>query len=1026
MPPSPKPWTLAALGAAAAIIGVSIIYLRKRRAQAGNKPLKEIKRSDYTEPEWLVPKQSLVIQLDEPAASAARGKALTVIKATLELRLAAGSTPVDLVLNMEDCLELVSVLVDGKPLTSGKGFALSGYDETLTIRASALRKSCTLTTTVVTDPSQNLELQGLYKSSGVFCTQMEAEGFRRMTPSLDRPDVLSIYQVRLEADAQACPVLLSNGDRVDGGELDGGKRHFAAFHDPHPKPCYLFAAVAGDLGSISGKFTTASGKPVDIRIFTEHASVPQLPFAMKCIQKAMRWDEVQFGREYDLTTFNIVAVADFNMGAMENKGLNVFNSKCVLATPESATDAAMRRVEGIIAHEYFHNWTGNRVTCRDWFQLTLKEGLTVYRDIRFTSDQSDVTVKRIEDVKTMRQMQFPEDAGPMAHPIRPEAYIKMDNFYTRTVYRKGSEIIRMYETLLGRQGFRKGMDLYFERHDGAAVTCDDFRKAMADANESAEIRSEAFGRWYSQAGTPSLRVVSAMLAPGGKTYELTLEQATGPTPGQATKQPLLMPVAVGLISSTGRALSLRIAGQTADKFHETIVLRFASERQTFSLEVNGTGSRIESALGIGRGSASQPQPTLSILRGWSAPVKLVYDAQTAEGEGLRPHLRPPRIGCPHLSSPFPQPCLTRTRSRPLTPAHTRSPRHSRLLAPARTLPLPRARGADLAVLMAHDTDGFNRFEAAARFATRCLVSAAEALRSGKPPSQVEFDGRFVAAWGQIFDDVDGLKPLAADAPFHLLSQMLKLPAEVEVLNELEVYDAHAVATARRLLAKALAESRKDALLPLYAKIRVPPSTPHALTKNQEGRRALTATLLSYVAALETEAGYAAIAAHFNEASNMTDASAALLVLASCYCPQRQVALGFYESKWKSHREAIDTWFIAQATSGLPGAAERLKGLMAHECFSLSNPNKVRAVIGMLGLSAPSVLFSVDVLRLVGDVILQVDALNGNLAASLCKMLQMWRKLPEPLRAEARGVLERVQARKGCSKNAGEVAATALR
>jgi aminopeptidase N len=423
-------------------VGVAaIVYLlhRSRTKQAPKKQLKEIRRLDYRPSAFSITEVDLVVRLDDPELSQALGQGtVTAIETVLEMT-APSSGSEDLVLNAEE-LHVVEVAVSASPKLSGwtlleadKDFVYDAEAETLTVARKRLGSgSFALRTVVTVKPETNLELQGLYKSSGIFCTQMEAEGYRRMAPHLDRPDVLCTYRVRIEADKAACPVLLSNGNRVGEGPLPGG-RHYATYFDPFPKPSYLVALVAGNLGCLKGGFQTMSGKTVEICIYTEPEFVDQLGFAMQSIQKAMEWDEVQFGREYDLDVFNIVAVADFNMGAMENKSLNVFNSKCVLALPTSATDATMRRVEGIIAHEYFHNWTGNRVTCRDWFQLTLKEGLTVYRDTRFTSDTSDPTVKRIGDVKTMRQMQFPEDAGPMAHPIRPEAYVKMDNFYTRTV-----------------------------------------------------------------------------------------------------------------------------------------------------------------------------------------------------------------------------------------------------------------------------------------------------------------------------------------------------------------------------------------------------------------------------------------------------------------------------------------------------------------------------------------------------------------------------------------------------------------
>ncbi|HJW28238.1 MAG TPA: aminopeptidase N, partial [Saprospiraceae bacterium] len=391
-------------------------------------------------------------------------------------------------------------------------------------------------------PQENTSLEGLYQSSGNFCTQCEAEGFRKITYFLDRPDVMAVYTTTLTANKSHYPVLLSNGNLIASGELGDG-RHWATWHDPFKKPCYLFALVAGHLQRIEDTFTTRSGRQVALHIYVEPHNIDQCGHAMLSLKKAMTWDEEVFGREYDLDTYMIVAVGDFNMGAMENKGLNIFNTKYVLARPETATDADYQGIEGVIGHEYFHNWTGNRITCRDWFQLSLKEGLTVFRDQEFSSDMHSRAVKRISDVRILRSAQFPQDAGPMAHPVRPESFIEINNFYTVTVYNKGAEVVRMLRNLLGKEGFRRGMDLYFERHDGQAVTTDDFVKAMEDANG---IDLDQFRLCYSQAGTPELHV-SGDYDPTARTYTLTVRQSCPPTPGQPHKQPFHIPLAMGLL-----------------------------------------------------------------------------------------------------------------------------------------------------------------------------------------------------------------------------------------------------------------------------------------------------------------------------------------------------------------------------------------------------------------------------------------------------------------------------------------------
>ncbi len=453
------------------------------------------------------------------------------------------------------------------------------------------------------DPSANTQLTGLYRSGSAYCTQCEAEGFRRITYFLDRPDVLSVYTTRIEAEKSDAPVLLGNGNRVAAGDLDGGTRHFAVWRDPFPKPSYLFALVGGDLGHIGERYRTRSGRDVDLAIYVEHGKESRAAYAMDSLVRAMRWDEEVFGREYDLDVFNIVAVSDFNMGAMENKGLNIFNDKYVLASPETATDSDYAGIEAVIAHEYFHNWTGNRITCRDWFQLCLKEGLTVFRDQEFSADQRSRAVKRISDVRGLRLQQFPEDAGPLAHPVRPGVYHEINNFYTATIYEKGAEIVRMLKTLIGDAAFRKGMDIYFERFDGTAATVEDFLSCFA---ESSGRDLAQFSLWYEQAGTP-LVTVDGVYDQSAKTYTLTLEQSTPPTPGQSEKKPLVVPIALGLIGENGDELELVTdrggAGASAEEKARGLVELTTQKRAIVFKDIPS-------------------RPVVSLLRGFSAPVRL--------------------------------------------------------------------------------------------------------------------------------------------------------------------------------------------------------------------------------------------------------------------------------------------------------------------------------------------------------------------------------------------------------------------
>jgi aminopeptidase N len=490
-------------------------------------------------------------------------------------------------------MEIVSIRMDGEPLAAGD---YQVDERTLTIPEAP--DTLTLSLTNKIQPQNNQSLEGLYRSGGMFCTQCEAEGFRKITYFPDRPDVMAAFTVTIIADPSKYPVLLSNGNRVDAGELGDG-RHWVRWEDPFRKPCYLFALVAGDLFCLKDTFRTRSGRDVRLQIYVEHENRDKCDYAMEALKKAMTWDEETFGLEYDLDDYMIVAVNDFNMGAMENKGLNIFNSKFVLARQDTATDIDFWNIDRVIAHEYFHNWTGNRVTLRNWFQLSLKEGLTVFRDQEFSSDMTSRPVKRISDVRNLRAFQFPEDAGPMAHPVRPASYIKMDNFYTVTVYEKGAEVIRMIHRILGPENFRKGMDLYFERHDGEAVTIEEFAGAMADASGQ---DLDQFKRWYAQAGTPVVTVGRSYDAVR-KEYTLTFSQTCPPTPDMAEKAPMHIPVAVGLIAPDGGDLPLQLAGEKAPGGTTRVLdLRKPDESFTF---------------------VNVPAPPVpSILRGFSAPVKL--------------------------------------------------------------------------------------------------------------------------------------------------------------------------------------------------------------------------------------------------------------------------------------------------------------------------------------------------------------------------------------------------------------------
>ncbi|PHZ83412.1 aminopeptidase N [Paremcibacter congregatus] len=554
---------------------------------------------DYRAPDFQIEQVTLVFDLRE---------GVTHVRATSQVRR-EGAADAVLRLDGHD-MTLMSVAVDGVRLTADQ-YQLEDHHLTL----PHVPDQFELTIENEFDPAQNTALEGLYVSKGMYCTQCEAEGFRRITYFLDQPDVMATYRVRIEADKTAYPVLLSNGNNIEQGDLADG-RHYVVWDDPFPKPSYLFALVAGDLAVLEDHFTTRSGAPVTLRIFVAPEDLDKCPHAMDSLKKAMVWDEQVYGLEYDLDIFNIVAVSHFNMGAMENKSLNIFNTKCVLAKPETATDGDFAAVEAVVAHEYFHNWTGNRVTCRDWFQLSLKEGLTVFRDQEFSADMGSRAVKRIEDVRILRQHQFAEDSGPMAHPIRPDSYMEINNFYTVTVYEKGAEVIRMIHTLLGPEKYRQGIDLYFDRHDGQAVTCDDFVAAMEDAS-GVDLRQ--FRLWYSQAGTPEVTVSQSYDA-AAESLTLTFRQMTPDTPGQTDKKPLHIPMAVGLIGPDGADIPLQLDGENApDDVATTRLLSLTGSEQSFTF------------VGV-------KEPVVpSLLRGFSAPVKLKSDLTAADRLFLLAH-----------------------------------------------------------------------------------------------------------------------------------------------------------------------------------------------------------------------------------------------------------------------------------------------------------------------------------------------------------------------------------------------------
>ncbi len=770
-------------------------------------------------------------------------------------------------------------------------------------------------------PERNTRLEGLYRSGGLFCTQCEAEGFRRITWYLDRPDVMARFNVRIEADRARYPVLLSNGNPVEEGELPAG-RHYAVWDDPFPKPSYLFALVAGDLRHLEEEYTTASGRRVRLRIHVEPENIDRCDHAMRSLVKAMRWDEEQYGREYDLEVFNIVAVNDFNMGAMENKGLNIFNSKYVLARPDTATDADYQGIEAVVAHEYFHNWTGNRITCRDWFQLSLKEGFTVYRDQEFSADMGSRGVKRIDDVRLLRAHQFAEDAGPMAHPVRPDAYIEINNFYTTTVYEKGAEVVRMQAELLGRRTFRKATDLYFERHDGQAVTVEDFVRCMEDA--SGRDLSQ-FMRWYRYAGTPEVEVEGEYDA-RGRRYLLHCRQRVPDTPGQADKPPFHIPIRVGLLDRSGRDMRL----VREDGAPDPALLELRRSEQTFVfLEV-----------------AEEPVP--SLLRGFSAPVKLRFDYSDAQ----------------------------------------------------------------LHLLMAHDSDGFNRWDAAQLLAQRMILEQVESKKKqGEAPDD-------------YLETFRGALERAQEDPA-LAAEILRLPSESWLGDQMDPIDVEGVHRVREGLKAEVGRRLLELLVEWYH--RLDEDGGYRIDASSMGRRSLKNLLLEYLVAGGGEEGRRLCLAQYRRGHNMTDVMAALALVAHGDWPERGEILADFAGRWKDDPLVMDKWFSVQAMSRREDTLPGVQVLLSHPAFSLENPNKVRSLIGAFAAGNPLRFHAPDGsgYAFLVDRVLELDSINPQIAARLLRNLSRWRRLDEGRQAHAREQLQRVLARPGLSRDLHEVASRLL-
>ncbi|MFN3752237.1 MAG: aminopeptidase N [Thiobacillus sp.] len=880
---------------------------------------------DYAPPAWLIDTVDLHVAIFDGHAE---------VKTRLACRRNPAMPASPLVLNGE-ALELASIALDGAAPDPAR---YSYADDQLTI-AAPLPDTFQLETTVRIHPDENTQLSGLYRSRDGYFTQCEAEGFRRISFYPDRPDVMAVFSCTVEADRARFPVLLSNGNPVAAGSGDDASRHWVRWHDPFRKPAYLFALVAAKLDVLEDTFTTASGRRIALQVFVEPGKLDQCGHAMAALKKAMRWDETRFGLEYDLDRYMIVAVGDFNMGAMENKGLNIFNTQYVLARPDLATDADYQGIDRVVAHEYFHNWTGNRVTCRDWFQLSLKEGLTVFRDQEFGADVHSRAVTRIQGVRALRAGQFPEDAGPMAHPIRPASYAEINNFYTATVYNKGAEVIRMIHTLLGEAGFQRGMKLYFERHDGCAVTCEDFVAAMQDASG---VDLAQFRRWYARAGTPVLKATGVYDATA-QTYTLTLTQNLAPTAyekrlaesGQPVVEGVLpIPVALGLVLPDGTDAPLRLAGEP-HATGTTRVLLLTEPTQTFVFE------------GI---SAA---PVASLLRNFSAPVRLDF-AQT---------------------------------------------------------------DFELAHLMAHDSDAFNRWEAGQRLASRVLLAgiAVNGQGDGWIPSI------FIDACARVLDDgIDGDAALAAEA--------LALPGETVLADTVaargDVIDPDAIFAARLALRRALAQ----ALHPRFeaAWHALAPTRDYAPDGEQVGRRSLRNTCLAYLADAAPAGIAPRLVAQIQSGGNMTDVAAALATLAQLDVPERAPALAAFYERWKDEALVVDKWLAIQA-SARPTTAASVRELTRHPAFDLKNPNRVYALIRGFTSGNPRAFHAADGAgyALAADVIVELQAINPQVASRIARSFDRWRAYDTTRQAHARAALERIAAIDGLAQDVAEVVGNAL-
>lgn len=875
----------------------------------------EIHLKDYTPPSHLIDKTDLTFEL--------LAEDNVVVTSKLTVRPNPNAQPVTNTLQLDGApekaeegsetptMELLELKLNGRVLSSseyrreGKQLIIENLPDT----------GFTLEAKTRIAPKTNRALLGLYTSGKTLVTQCEAQGFRNITFYLDRPDVMSEYTTTIIAPKGQYAQLLSNGNPGTLTTTADGREQIT-WHDPFKKPSYLFAMVAGNFAVKEALFTTKSGRPVTIRIYADHGDEDKIDHAMDSIQCAMKWDEDRFGLEYDLDLFQIVAVSDFNMGAMENKGLNVFNASAILADPSIATDLRYEYIQAIIGHEYFHNYSGDRVTCRDWFQLSLKEGFTVFRDAEFTADLNARAVKRIDDVQGMRTVQFAEDASAMAHPIRPASVGNIENFYTATVYEKGAEVIRMIHTLLGEAAFRKGCDLYFSRHDGQAVTTEDFVRAMEDA--SGQDLSQFEKTWYNQAGTPVLDVQDAYDS-ATQEYRLTIRQSTPPTPGQPLKDPFYIPIRVGLLDSTGKDMPLTLDPAQADLLTQGDVLNLKNTETTF----------------VFKNVPEKPIP--SLLRNWSAPVKLNYD--------------------------YSRDALT--------------------------------------FLMAHDSDGFNRWEAGQKLGIDILKELVEAHQKGQAGAA---DSRLIQSFKAVLMDPN-LDPLLA-------TKALTLPSEgyLAELYPAGKVDVDAIHAARKQAKEAIGKALESEFLARYQASRSTEQRPYQWNAKDAGERAIKNMALMYLLAADPQKYLPLATAQFDLNHNMTDVRAALTHIVDDADDQTQAEkLDRFYQRHQGNRQAINQWFSAQALADRPNVLDQVKVLLTHKAYDGKNPNQVRSVVG--AFASNTVHFHKkdgSGYAFLADQIIEIDKFNPQLAAGLSKTLSAPFKYDPQRQQLIKAQLERIR------------------